>query len=236
MSLKHLITSTCIAVFLSGSLYSPASARHVVNDPAANMMDAAILVQDLAAVVLKVSDLAEFIKRNISFGDLGAISSSLDYSKNVRGLVEKVNVSTPTVPGLPEFKNTFEQASKDAGQMKALVSSVLPAGGAAEGKELLTAQKEAELKKIREAIRNAAIADAYATSTAYLSKKTAAAKEVVQPAQNTAAGAETLQAKQAAANNIALARLNELIESNVLIATDLQVRAAEAMGNLPSGG
>lgn len=231
MSFKHLITSTCMALVLSGSICLPANARHVTNDPAANVLDAGILVQDLMAVVLKVSDLAEFVKRNLSFGDLGAITSGLDYTKNIENLVSKVNVSAPQLPDtLSDLESAFTTATADAGKMKALIDSALPSSS--EEQELTTKDK-AEQLAFRQAIHKAAITDAYATAVAYQTNKTKAGEEVVQPAQQVASGAETQQEKQAAANEVGLARLNELIENNVLTASMLQLQAAEAMANLP---
>jgi hypothetical protein len=77
MVFKRTILSVCLAATLGMTTCPPAHARHVTSDVAANLMDAMILVQDIAAVVLKISDLSEFIKRNISNGDLGAIASKV---------------------------------------------------------------------------------------------------------------------------------------------------------------
>ena len=229
MSFKHLITSTCMALVLSGTVCFPVNARHVTNDPAANVLDAGILVQDLMAVVLKISDLAEFVKRNISFGDLGAIFSGFDYTKNIKELSKQL--PKPKLEGVDaELSKQFETAAANASQMKTFVDKVLPSSSE---DKVLTDKEKADQKEVREAIRNEAISDAYAVSVAYKNKKTAAAEEVVKPVQNNAAGAETQQAKQAAANEVGLARLNELIESNVLAATLLKLQAAEAMANLP---
>ena len=95
------------------------------------------------------------------------------------------------------------------------------------------AKEKAEKRQARKAIQEEAIKDAYSVAVTYQNKKTAAAEEVVKPVADVAKGAETIQAKQAAANEVALAQLTALIESNMLTATSLKLQAAEAMANLP---
>lgn len=228
MSLKHLITSTCMALVLLVAGVNKVHSLHVTTDSTANVLDAGILVQDISAVVLKIADLVQFIQRNISVGDLGAISSNVDLAESTKGVLDAANVTVPK-----ELNGTaFASATKDAAQMKQVLSELLPPVSLSEVATLTDAEKEERMKK-RQAIRNAAIADAYAMAVAYQSKKTNAEQEVVAPAKSSASSADTQHAKQAAANDVGLRRLGELIESNVLTAEMLKLQAAEAIGRLP---
>ena len=226
MVFKRTILSVCLAATLGMTTCPSAQARHVTSDPAANIMDALILVQDIAAVVLKVSDLAEFIKRNISNGDLGAVAGKLGMAESTKGVLEAAPITVPK-----ELQNTaFASSTDDAEKMRNFVANELLPSSSSD--ELTDEEKEDRANK-RDAVKKAAIADAYATSVAYLSKKANAEQEVVQPSMSSASSAETNHEKQAAANDVGIARLGELIEANILSAELLKLEAAEAMGSLP---
>ncbi|MBE6449266.1 MAG: hypothetical protein E7013_01010 [Alphaproteobacteria bacterium] len=233
MHLKHLLTSVCLVLALNIGVCKPVLARHVVSDPAATAMSIQNLVQDILAVVKKIADLNEFIKRNTSQGSIGAIANKLDFSKMQK---EVLDAAKSTVP--ETLKDVgFEDMMKDTQQMMSFLKEdlMLPLQSSSQEEALTDTQKQERLEK-RQDVKNTAISDAYATAVAYLNRKTKAQEEIVNPTKKVAGSADTIHAKEGAANEAALARLNEGIERNALLAELLKLRAAEALGNIPLDG
>lgn len=89
--------------------------------------------------------------------------------------------------------------------------------------------ERAERANLRDAARRDAAIDAYAVAVAYLSESTKAQSDKIDLARSVAESKETIKDKQDGANEIALARLVELIEGNRLLAMYLRLQAANSM-------
>ena len=233
MTFKRLLASVCMVLALNIGVCKPVFARHVVTDASATAMSIQNLVQDILAVVKKIADLGEFIKRNTSQGSIGAVANKLDFSKMQKEVLDAAKASVPET-----LKDVgFEDMMKDAGKMMSFLKEdlMLPLNSSSQEASLTDTQKQERLEK-RKDVKNTAISDAYATAVAYQNRKTKAQEEIINPTKEVAGGADTIHAKEAAANEVGLARLNEAVERNVLLAELLKLRAAEALGDMPLDG
>ena len=272
MKLRNVMTFVCMALTIGVSTPAKAGDPHPMLDTQANALNAGILSQDVAAVVIKALDLAEFIKRNLSMGELQAFVSQLNLD-NALGVAKKTakdaagkalssikksaqnsgknasdgktadskgadeegtaavhgNISVPS----ELQKIGYESAMTDANKMSALVREELlpPVNESAE--KPLTASEKADRQKKRQALMNAAVADAYGLSVAAQYEGTNVQESTIEPAKKRVGSAETIQEKNAAGLDVGLARLSQLVKANELSAMSLRLQAAEAIGNMP---
>lgn len=272
MKLRNVMTFVCMALTIGVSTPVKAGDPHPMLDTQANALNAGILSQDVAAVVIKALDLAEFIKRNLSMGELQAFVSQLNLD-NALGVAKKTakdaagkalssikksaqnsgknasdgktadskgsdeegtaavhgNISVPS----ELQKIGYESAMTDANKMSALVREELlpPVNESAE--KPLTASEKADRQKKRQALMNAAVADAYGLSVAAQYEGTNVQESTIEPAKKRVGSAETIQEKNAAGLDVGLARLSQLVKANELSAMSLRLQAAEAIGNMP---
>ena len=127
----------------------------------------------------------------------------------------------------------YESAMTDANKMSTLVREELlpPVNESAE--KPLTASEKADRQKKRQALMNAAVADAYGLSVAAQYEGTNVQESTIEPAKKRVGSAETIQEKNAAGLDVGLARLSQLVKANELSAMSLRLQAAEAIGNMP---
>ncbi len=158
----------------------------------------------------------------------GAIANAKKTVSDVTGKV----VGIASEPAL--LANTgFSEAMSDAGKMRSFVAEELLPPLNEDAAASLTDNQKRERYKKRQAVLAAAVGDAYSLAVSKNAQLANAAKEVVQPVQKIVGGAEDLQAKQGAGNDVAIARLQQAIDANMYSATSLMLQAAEAMASLP---
>ena len=129
----------------------------------------------------------------------------------------------------------FAGAVKSSGQMANLIEDeLLPPieNGAVDGK-ILTDEEKTERQKKRIALRDAAVADAYALAIAMQYEGSSVQEGTLASAKSRVDSAETLQERAAASLDVGLARISQLIRGNEISAMSLRLLAAEAIASMP---
>lgn len=116
MKLRNVMTFVCMALTIGVSTPAKAGDPHPMLDTQANALNAGILSQDVAAVVIKALDLAEFIKRNLSMGELQAFVSQLNLD-NALGVAKKT-AKDAAGKALSSIKKSAQNSGKKASDGK----------------------------------------------------------------------------------------------------------------------
>lgn len=162
-----------------------------------------------------------------------AKSTAAGQIKSAKGKATKVvgNISIPA-----ELQDIgFAGAVKDSKQMSKLITDELlpPIEDGVAGGKVLTDAEKTERQQKRMALRDATAADAYALAVATQYEGSSVQEGSIASAKSRVDAAETLQERAAAALDVGLARVSQLVRGNEISAMSLRLQAAEAIANMP---
>ena len=245
MVIKHSFSYVFLGVILTTLLVSVGAyaGAHTVSDISLNMELRKILKErektrkELGKSVKQLEKLNASVGKNIMKTDglLDVLEETINnqLGKSADLTAAKDNrFEAPYVSESLVRKGFTKKQEKASDMQEFLKDELMPAVKNKNGKSM-TATEIAERAGLRLVARRDAAIDAYATGVAYLSESTKAQEEKIDVAKKAVESKKTLKDKQDGANEVALARLVELIEGNRLLALYLRLQAATCLHDLP---